>query len=49
MQNLLIRTLSGAVFLTLFLTALLWHPAAYAVLFLFAVSVMMTDYLTLTV
>ena len=27
MKNLLIRTLSGAVFLALFLTALLWHPA----------------------
>ena len=31
MKNLLVRTLSGAVFLALFLTALLWHPAAYGV------------------
>ena len=49
MKNLLTRTLSGAVFLALFLTALLWHPAAYAVLFLFAVTVMMTEYLRITV
>lgn len=49
MKNLLIRTLSGAVFLALFLTALLWHPAAYAVLFLFAVTVMMSEYLRITV
>lgn len=49
MKNLLIRTLSGAVFLALFLAALLWHPAAYAVLFIFAVTVMMTEYLRITV
>ncbi len=49
MKNLLTRTLSGAVFLALFLTALLWHPAAYAVLFIFAVTVMMTEYLKITV
>lgn len=45
MRNLLIRTLSGAVFLALFLTALLWHPAAYCVLFSAAVVIMMTEYL----
>ena len=39
MKNLLIRTLSGAVFLALFLTALLWHPAAYGVLFMIAVFI----------
>ena len=49
MRNLLIRTLSGAVFLALFLTALLWHPAAYCVLFSAAVVIMMTEYLKITV
>ena len=49
MKNLLIRTLSGAVFLALFLTALLWHPAAYGVLFMIAVFIMMTEYLNITV
>ena len=49
MKNLLTRTLSGAVFLVLFLTALLWHPAAYAVLFIAAVLIMMTEYLRITV
>ena len=48
MKNLLIRTLSGAVFLALFLTALLWHPAAYGVLFMIAVFIMMTEYLNIT-
>ncbi len=49
MKNLLVRTLSGAVFLALFLTALLWHPIAYAVLFMAAVLIMMTEYLKITV
>lgn len=49
MKNLLTRTLSGAVFLALFLTALLWHPAAYCVLFTAAVTIMMSEYLRITV
>ena len=49
MKNLLVRTLSGAVFLALFLTALLWHPAAYGVIFMVAVFIMMTEYLNITV
>ncbi|HIZ86442.1 MAG TPA: phosphatidate cytidylyltransferase [Candidatus Coprenecus stercoravium] len=49
MRNLLTRTLSGIVFLALFLTALLWHPAAYGVLFMIAVFIMMTEYLNITV
>ena len=48
MKNLLTRTLSGIVFLALFLTALLWKPAAYCVLFTFAVVVMMHEYLRIT-
>ncbi|HIZ88124.1 MAG TPA: phosphatidate cytidylyltransferase [Candidatus Coprenecus pullistercoris] len=49
MKNLLIRTLSGAVFLALFLTALLWHPAAYGVIFMIAVFIMMVEYLNISV
>ena len=48
MKNLLTRTLSGIVFLALFLTALLWTPVAYCALFTFAVIVMMHEYLKIT-
>ena len=49
MKNLLIRTLSGAVFLALFLTAMLWHPAAYGVIFMITVFIIMLEYLNITV
>ena len=49
MKNLLTRTLSGAVFLALFLTALLWHPAAYGVIFMITVFIIMLEYLNITV
>lgn len=48
MRSLLIRTLSGAVFLALFLAALLWHPAAYCIIFTAAVVIMMHEYLKIT-
>lgn len=48
MKNLLTRTLSGAVFLILFLAALLWHPVAYCIIFTAAVAVMMHEYLKIT-
>ncbi|HIR73689.1 MAG TPA: phosphatidate cytidylyltransferase [Candidatus Coprenecus pullicola] len=49
MKNLLTRTLSGAVFLALFLTAMLWHPAAYGVIFMITVFIIMLEYLNITV
>ena len=49
MKNLLVRTLSGAVFLALFLTAMLWHPAAYGVIFMITVFIIMLEYLNITV
>lgn len=48
MRSLLIRTLSGAVFLALFLAALLWHPAAYCIIFTAVVVIMMHEYLKIT-
>lgn len=49
MKNLLVRMLSGAVFLALFLTAMLWHPAAYGVIFMITVFIIMLEYLNITV
>ena len=49
MKNLLTRTLSGAVFLALFLMAMLWHPAAYGVIFMITVFIIMLEYLNITV
>lgn len=48
MNNFLTRTLSGAVFVVLFLAGLLWHPIAYAAIFTFAVTVMMYEYIKIT-
>ncbi len=48
MSNLLTRTLSGIVFVALFLAGLLYSPYAYAVIFTFAVIVMMHEYLNIT-
>ncbi len=48
MSNFLTRTLSGIVFVALFLAGLLWHPIAYAVIFTFAVTVMMHEYIRIT-
>lgn len=48
MRNLLIRTASGAVFLAVFLTALLWNPVAYCIVFAAVVAIMMYEYHKIT-
>ncbi len=48
MKNLIVRTISGIVFVAIFLAGLLWHPIAYCVVFTAAVAVMMYEYLTIT-
>lgn len=45
MREFLIRSASGVVFVALFLTALLWHPLAFCIIFSAAVAIMMGEYL----
>lgn len=48
MKNLIVRTISGTVFLLVILSALLWHPAAYCIIFAAIVLIMMEEYLNIT-
>jgi len=45
MSNLVTRTISGAVFLAILITALLWRAEAFGTVFLFILIVMMYEYL----
>lgn len=48
MSDLATRTISGAVFLAILLSALLWRAEAFGAVFLFIIIVMMHEYLTIS-
>ncbi|MBR5042226.1 MAG: phosphatidate cytidylyltransferase [Bacteroidales bacterium] len=48
MNNFLVRTISGAVFLALMVAGMLFHPVAFGVLFLVALYVSMREFLNVT-
>ena len=49
MNNLVVRTISGIVFIALLIFCVLWSPITYIILFSIIIAVMMNEYINITI